>query len=462
VELNASDNILCTIPLHHSYGIGNGLLDAVYAGSTLVLPETDKVPFAAQCGQVLDLIKTEFVRVYPGVPYQFQILAAMPGIQRPDLAPLRLCVSSGDVLPRRTYDRFLERYGLPIRSLYGSTEAGSISINTDPDEIMQFGSLGPPLKNVEIRIRDDSGRDLPSDESGQIWVKSPVLPPNGYDNRPELTRKVFQDGYCNTGDIGKLDARGHLVMTGRKQTFVDVAGHKVDIGEVEEVIQDHPLVREAAVLGVEAPQLGTLIKAVVVTDEACGEADILTYCQEHLPTFKIPRLVEFRDALPRSPLGKVLKSELGGVDAYLANTHPEDFERAWLAVVKLSRSQQVEMLADNIREQAALCLQCAPATIERSAPFHSMSFDSLRIAELHLRLVKLTGLPLSITMPWNHPTIDALSAALWLEMNGHAHEAVLSSDVAPVPGDTLAYLSEDDIAFMLAQEIEALKNENNL
>src|SRR5262249_33303606 len=154
----------------------------------------------------------EAIRFYPGVPYQFQLLAALPDQPRPDLAGLRLCVSSGDVLPRRSYERFLERLGVPIRSLYGSTEAGSISLNTDPAESMQFGSLGPPLKNVTIRIRDESGRDLPDGQSGQIWVKSPVIPPTGYDNQPELTAQVFRDGYCNTGDLGKKDARGHLVM----------------------------------------------------------------------------------------------------------------------------------------------------------------------------------------------------------------------------------------------------------
>jgi long-chain acyl-CoA synthetase len=208
VGLTAADNILCTIPLYHSYGIGNCLLDAVYAGSTLVPLESADAPFAARCWRVLELLREEAIRSYPGVPYQFQILAALPDQPQPGLAGLKLCVSSGDVLPRQTYERFLERFRVPIRSLYGSTEAGSISIDTDPAETMRFGSLGLPLKNVTIRIRDDVGRDLPDNQSGQIWVKSPVIPPTGYDNWPELTAQVFRDGYYNTGDIGKRDARG--------------------------------------------------------------------------------------------------------------------------------------------------------------------------------------------------------------------------------------------------------------
>jgi long-chain acyl-CoA synthetase len=115
VGLTAADNILCTIPLHHSYGLGNCLLDAVYTGSTLVLLEPDDIPFAARCERVLELIREEAIRFYPGVPYQFQILATLPDRPPADLANLRLCVSSGDVLPRRTYERFLRRFGLPIR-----------------------------------------------------------------------------------------------------------------------------------------------------------------------------------------------------------------------------------------------------------------------------------------------------------------------------------------------------------
>jgi long-chain acyl-CoA synthetase len=177
MELGAEDNVLCTIPLYHSYGIGNCLLDAVYAGSTLVLLEPDASPFVARCQRVVELIREEAIRFYPGVPYQLQVLATLPDSPRPDLTGLSLCVSSGDVLPRQTYVRFLERFGLPIRSLYGSTEAGSIAINTDPDGQMVAGSLGPPLKNVAIEIRDAEGKELPAGVDGEIWVKSPTIPP---------------------------------------------------------------------------------------------------------------------------------------------------------------------------------------------------------------------------------------------------------------------------------------------
>jgi long-chain acyl-CoA synthetase len=195
VGLTSADNILCTIPLWHSYGIGNCLLDALYTGSTLVLTEADDVPFAARCRRVFELIQEEAIRFFPGVPYQFQILASLPDRRSSDLACLRLCISSGDVLSRHTYDRFMMRYALPIRSLYGSTEAGSIAINVDPDGHVEPGSVGPPLRNVAIEIRDAEGRVLPTGMDGEIWVKSPTIPPSGYDNRGELNHGVFRGGF---------------------------------------------------------------------------------------------------------------------------------------------------------------------------------------------------------------------------------------------------------------------------
>lgn len=409
VGLTAADNILCTIPLSHSYGIGNCLLDAVCAGSTLVMPESDAVPFPAVMPRLFELVREEEVRFYPGVPYQFEMLAAVPESPHAELSGLRLCVSSGDVLPRRTFDRFLARYGQPIRSLYGSTEAGSVAMNTDPDPRVRYGSLGPPLKNVGVTIRDADGRDLPTDTDGQIWVNSPVLPPTGYDGHPAATAAAFRDGWYCTGDLGRLDARGHLHMSGRKQTFVEVSGYKVDLSEVEGVLLDHPSVREAAAVGVPLPELGTLVKAVVVADGPCGEAELLAHCRRRLAPAKLPRLVEFRDSLPRSPVGKVLKAELESADAFPRGVDSSAFAGRWESTPPTERS---EFVAAEIRAQAARALGKEPAAISRTSLFRDMGFDSLTSAELHLRLSKLTGLQLPLSTLWHHPTVDELAAVL--------------------------------------------------
>jgi long-chain acyl-CoA synthetase len=171
-------------------------------------------------------------------------------------------------------------------------------------------------------------------------------------------------------------------------------------------------VTDAAVVGIAIPALGTLVKAVVVTDGPCAEADVLSYCGERLAAFKVPRLVQFRDALPRCPLGKVLRSELADVGDYPAGANRADFERAWLEVADREPSQRLAFLAAQVREQVALTLRCESRSVDRSASFRDLGLDSLQAAELHLRLLKLTGLPLSITLVWNHPSVEELAAAL--------------------------------------------------
>ncbi len=436
-RLTADDTILCAVPLHHSYGLGNGLLDAAYLGATLVLePEADS-PFAARHARTLALVRDEGVRMFAGVPFQYEVLAGSTEDVAASFADVTWCVSSADVLRQATFERFLARTGRPIRSLYGSTEAGSIAMDVGAEADVRFGVLGPPLENVRIEARG---------ATGEIWVASPTLPPDGYDNRPALTAQMFEGGFYNTGDVGRLDGAGRLVLTGRKQSFVDVGGHKVDLGEVEEVLLAHPQVREAAVVAVEAPGVGAVLKAVVVAHEASREADLLQHCRTRLAPFKIPRLIEFREALPRGPLGKVLRPEL--MDS-----------AAWFDDVPSARdvppgtpARQADWMARRIIEQVAVILACEPGEIARDAPFQSLGFDSLRTVELQERLSRMSGVALSITTLWNYPSIDAYAAFLLGAMKG-APEAPVRA-VAPRPTDPLDEAPDDQIAALLARELD--------
>jgi long-chain acyl-CoA synthetase len=412
VGLTAADNILCTIPLHHSYGLGNCLLDAVYAGSTLVLLEPDEAPFAARCERVLELIRDEAIRFYPGVPYQFQILAGLPEHALPDLAGLKLCVSSGDVLPRRTYEHFRKRFGIPIRSLYGSTEAGSIAINTDPDGQMEAGSLGRPLRNVAIEIRDAEGKELPAGVEGEIWVKSPTIPLTGYDNRSELTHEAFRAGFYKTGDVGRWNHRGHLILVGRKQSFIDIAGNKVDMSEVEEVLESCPGVLEAAVLGVEVPRMGTLVKAAVVTEGPCRHADIREFCRQRLAFHKVPRLIEAYPSLPRSAMGKVLKSELSGVESYLDDIRNAEATRILGRLSIVSAGKRRSLVTSLVQAQVAAVLGRPIATVSRNVGFVQLEMDSFGAIELLARLEYLFDQELPQTFTFDHPTVDAITECL--------------------------------------------------
>jgi long-chain acyl-CoA synthetase len=430
--MSAEDAILCSIPLHHSYGLGNCLLDAAYLGATLVFEPSVDAPFAARHETMLELLPKEQVRVYPGVPFQYEVLASSDADVATSFRGVRWCLSSGDVLPQRTFDRFLRRSGHPIRSLYGSTEAGSIAMDCGAAKDVHFGSLGTPLENVTIELRG---------EAGEIWVKSPTIPPSGYENRPELNASVFRDGFYNTGDFGRLDPRGHLVLSGRKQSFVDVGGYKVDLSEVEEVLNSHPMVREAAAVRIEVSHLGGAIKAVAAARDGCRERDILEHCRRHLAAFKVPRLVEFREMLPRSPIGKLLRSELTDVADWLADV-PSARE-----LPSSPRLDQIDWMAQRVREQVAAIARRAIADVPLNAPFQSLGFDSLYAVELQERLSRMSGVALSITTLWNYTSILAYAAFLIDAIEGRKGQPT-----GTVP-DEIDSMSDEQVAAFLAKEL---------
>ena len=412
VGLTPDDTVLCTIPLFHSYGIGNCLLDALHLGATLVIVADDEAgrgaPFLNQCGRVAELIRREDVRFYPGVPYQFSVLAGLPERFPIDFSGVKLCVSSSDVLPRRVYDRFLERFGIPIRSLYGSTEAGSIAIDSAPKERLVFGSLGRPLRNVTVEIRDPAGEPLAPGQEGDIWVASPTLAPGGYDNRAALSEDVFRGGFYRTGDLGTLDADGRLTLTGRKQGIVDIAGYKVDITEVEEVLLDCPGVEEAAALGVTVETMGPMIKAAIVARDGWGEEQIRAFCRERLAFVKVPRIIEFRDALPRSATGKVVKSELADVGPYLARIRDEQTARWLRQLAAAGPEQRRRLLRSVVQAQAAAVLGRPSGEVSVERGFTDLGMDSFASIELRARLEYLLGRALPETMTFDHPTVAAV------------------------------------------------------
>ncbi len=411
VGLTCDDTVLCTIPLFHSYGIGNCLLDALYLAATLVIltdQQPGGAPFLNQCGRVADLIQREAVRFYPGVPYQFSVLAGLPQGFPIDFNGVKLCISSSDVLPRRTFDRFLERYGVPLRSLYGSTEAGSIAIDGAPKEQFVFGSLGRPLRNVSVEIRGPAGEVLPAGQAGDIWVSSPTLPPGGYDNRAALSDEVFQGGFYRTGDLGTLGVDGRLTLTGRKQGIIDIAGYKVDIAEVEEVLLDCPGVEEAAALGVTVEAMGPMIKAAVVARDGWGEAQIRAFCRERLAFVKVPRIIEIRDALPRSSTGKVIKSELADVGPYLARIRDDRTARALRQLAAAGAEQRRRLLRSIVQTQAAAVLGRPTGEVPVERGFTDLGMDSFASIELRARLEYLFGRQLPETMTFDHPTVGAV------------------------------------------------------
>jgi long-chain acyl-CoA synthetase len=306
--MTAADTVFCAIPLFHTYGLGCCLLAALRSGATLVLFDAPH-PFALTRERALSVIEQERVTVIPAVPLIFRLLAGSNA--EADLSAVRLCVSAGNALPRSTFDMFDRRFGIPIRQLYGLTETGAVSANLDADPDATAASVGPPLRGVEVAILDPAGDELPPDRIGEIVIRAAGMT-DGYAGVPdEVNRDAFSGGWFRTGDRGRRDEAGRLFITGRSKLLIDAGGDKVDPIEVEDVLAVHPKVREVVVVGVASDVEGEeLVKAVVVAGEPCSERELTRYCQERLANYKVPRMVEFREEIPRSSLGKVLRKYL--------------------------------------------------------------------------------------------------------------------------------------------------------
>jgi long-chain acyl-CoA synthetase len=307
LALTSADVVFSAIPLFHSYGLGTCMLAALRSGATLVILE-DAHPFVLQRDHALEILERERATVFPAVPFILKLLAEAPGPG--DLSALRLCLSAAAALPRPTFEAFAQRFGVPIRQLYGSTETGAVAANLDDDPWATWRSVGRPLEGVEVNVLGPSGEPAAAGRIGEIAIRSPAVT-RGYGDMPEVNHDVFSDGWFASNDRGRLDEAGRLHITGRQQVLIHVKGDKVDPIEVEDVLAVHPAVREVVVVGIESEAEGEdLIKAVVVPDGVCQTRELIRFARERLSNYKVPQMIEFRDEIPKSASGDVLRKYL--------------------------------------------------------------------------------------------------------------------------------------------------------
>lgn len=297
LELTPDDVILNALPGHHAFGFMNAQFEAVAAGAT-TLYWSDPQPLMLSRGRLLAALAEEGVTVLPGVPFLFDTLAGWEGAV--DLSRVRLCYSSGVGLRAPVHERFRGRFGIGIRQAYGSTETGLAAANCKSTDPAPWDSVGAPVGDASVEVVGE----------GELLIRSSSLT-RGYLNAEAANRAAFVDGGLLTGDLGHLDAAGNVYITGRSKLILEVAGHKIDPVEVEDVLADHPAVAEAVVVGVPSPRTGEQrLKAVVVRrGEATADA-LQRHCRERLSVHKVPELIEFRDEIPRSAAGKVLRGKL--------------------------------------------------------------------------------------------------------------------------------------------------------
>jgi len=276
---------------------------AIACGAVLVLD----VRF--QLDEMLESIKTNRISMFFSVPAVYLRLLSLADIEE-RFRSLRYCFTAVAPMPLVVARQWRERLGRPIYEGYGLTETSPFaSYNHDID--YREGSVGSPIENVEMKIVDPDGLELPVGEQGEIAIKGPNVM-LGYFRRPEETAQVMRDGWFLTGDIGKRDHDGHFYLVDRAKDMINVSGFKVWPREVEEVLLQHPSVSEVGVIGVADPVSGEAVKAFAVLKpgESIRERDLIDYARGRIAVYKAPRFVEFIDALPRNPAGKVLKREL--------------------------------------------------------------------------------------------------------------------------------------------------------
>ena len=305
MRFGPDDIILGVPPIFHSYGLCCVMLSAIRSGARARLfhefqPET-----------VMKWITRERATVLPGSPFHYSIMAGLTRRPDIDLSSLRWCLSCGAAAPEAVMTKFRNQFGLSIRQLYGATEVGSITLNCSDDPVASALSVGTTLPGVEVRIMTPEGAEAPCGQIGEVAVSSPAGA-GCYEDFPELSARSFREGWFFSGDLGRLDAAGSLYITGRIKLHINSGGNKVDPQEVESVIEEHPAVAEAAVVGVPASHGLEVVKAAVVLKPGrqVEVEDLRSFCAARLIGYKVPRIIEFRRELPRSPVGKLLRKDL--------------------------------------------------------------------------------------------------------------------------------------------------------
>jgi long-chain acyl-CoA synthetase len=310
LQLEASDRILLTVPLHHSYGIDIGLAGLLTAGCSVEIHER----FAPATARIA--IEERGITVWPAVPLMFDALSrtGISALGDNERIPttLRKAISAGSPLPRRIFDQFERTFGVRIGQIYGASEYGSVSYG-DPDAPgFEPASVGMPMPGVTIRIvdlgRNEPGPSLPVGAEGEIWVAAPS----------RLSRYVDSEeapasaGFVRSGDLGRIDSAGRLWLTGRVKLLIDVGAQSVNPLEVEEILTRHPQVAEAVVIATGFSDTADRLKAIVVPspDQTPDLAQLREFASERLAAHKVPRSFEMRSDLPRSPTGKILRREL--------------------------------------------------------------------------------------------------------------------------------------------------------
>jgi long-chain acyl-CoA synthetase len=309
IEMNAEylktgqESILTALPLYHIFAFTVNLLLFYQIGGHNVLIPSPRPPSNLQ-----KPLAKYTISWFSGVNTLFNALANEEWF-RQNPPKLKLSVAGGMALHGSVARRWQEVVGTPVVEGYGLTEASPV-VSFNPVHKVKEGTIGIPLPSTWVRCVDESGADVPLGQPGELICKGDQVM-LGYWQRPEETAKVLRDGWLFTGDVALMDEDGYFKIVDRKKDMILVSGFNVYPNEVEEVAAAHPGVHEVAVIGVPDEHSGEAVKAFVVKkDASLTEEALIKHCRESLAAYKVPRQVEFRDELPKSPIGKIIRKDL--------------------------------------------------------------------------------------------------------------------------------------------------------
>ncbi|MBC8331609.1 MAG: long-chain fatty acid--CoA ligase [Anaerolineae bacterium] len=308
--IDGEEVVLMAIPLYHVYGMVAGMNFGFACGAALVM-----VPNARDIKDDLENLQKYRCTIFPGVPTLYNAINNWPDVLagKYDLSSIKACISGSAPLMRETKEKFEALTGGLVFEGYGLSESPTAATCNPLQGENRAGSIGLPLPDVEARIisLDDEVTVLPPGEIGEIVLKGPQIF-KGYHNMPTETQNSLRDGWLYTGDIGRMDDDGYFYIVDRKKELIKPGGFQVWPREVEEVITDHPKVFEVGVAGIPDPKRGETVKAwiVLIPGEEATVEEIRAFCKENMAAYKVPSQIEFRDELPKTNVGKILRREL--------------------------------------------------------------------------------------------------------------------------------------------------------
>ncbi len=301
----AGDRVVATLPVFHVFALTVVVNAPLVRGAEILL-----IPRFIPA-DVFQTIREKKATVFAGVPTMYNFLYQFPGGKKEDFATVRFAISGGSSLPVALLHNFEEKFDVRISEGYGLSEASPVTCFNPIDRERVPGSIGTSIMNVENKIVNELGEEVPNGEVGELIVRGPNVM-KGYYNMPEETEVTLRDGWLYTGDLARKDESGYFYIVDRKKDLVIVGGYNVYPREVEEVLFEHRDVVEAAVIGVPDIDFGEVVYAFVVMKEGAREDEeaLLNYCSKKLAKYKVPKHIDFLEELPKNTTGKILRRSL--------------------------------------------------------------------------------------------------------------------------------------------------------